>query len=211
MVITKIERLRSHQARYRIRFDDRDPILLSEDLLVKFSLAQGDEITEETYSAVSEAEQSASAKQAAYRYISYRPRSAAETRMYLLRKGFSGEQADRTILSMTRLGLIDDESFAAMVTRDAVSRGNTGPLGIRKKLGQKGIRKEIIQRLLGEYFTDELQRERAVELLKKRIRRTERSLKKLQPAQRRARLFQFLAQRGFSGDAARHALKQIEV
>jgi regulatory protein len=112
---------------------------------------------------------------------------------------------------MIRLGFVDDASFAAMVIRDALRRGSTGPHGIRKKLAEKGVNKELIQQLTDEYFVGELQKEIAVTLLRKRIARTERSLKKLLPAQRKARLYQYLAQRGFDSDVVSYALKQIEV
>jgi regulatory protein len=211
MEITKIERMRSRKPRYRLRFDDGDPLIICEDVLASFALATGDTVSQEDIQRIVDAHEIATAKQSAYVYISYRPRSRREIVDYLLRKKYSKRWAEHTAAEFVRLGLVDDEAFAAMVIRDAVKRGRTGPSGIRNKLLQKGVHRDIIQSLLDEYFGEHLQERKAFELLERRVLRTRRSLEKLLPAQRRARLFQYLAQRGFSSQAARHALTRIEV
>ncbi len=211
MIITRVERLRSRQARYRITFDDGEPLLLTEDQLVRFGLATGDEIPAGRLDEMREATERDAAKQTAYMYISYRPRSEQEIRQHLRKKGFTAERARQTVADFVRLNLVDDTTFAAMVVRDAVARGRTGPAAVRRKLMQKGIARDVIDGLLREHLPDDTIQRQANELLRKRIAQTGARLKALDPVRRRARLYQYLCQRGFSGHVAARALKSIEV
>lgn len=211
MTIARIERLRSRLPRYRVRCDNGESVILSEDLLIRFGLAAGDELTEGQIQNMRDSSEADDAKQKAYHYISYRPRSEHEISQYLRRKGFSRERAHRTIEDFRSLGLVDDESFAAMIVRDAVARGKSGPAAVRKKLLEKRIARQTIDTLIAEHFTDDLLESKAIALLKKRVERTRARLKGLDPSKRRARLYQYLCQRGFSSQTAKHALNSIEV
>jgi len=211
MIVTRIEKMRSRQPRYRIHSDDGAPIILTEDLLVRFSLARGDELSEERLHEMHAASEQVSAKQHAYRFISYRARSEHEIATYLRRKGFSAERATATVEEFRHLGLVDDAHFAGMIVRDAITRGRSGPAAVRRKLLEKGISRQIIDDLVAEHFSDEVLKSTAIGLLIKRVERTRARLDKLDPPKRRARLYQYLCQRGFSSQTATHALNSIEV
>jgi len=211
MVITRIERMRTRQPRYRIRFDEGEQLVLSEDLLIRFGLASGDTMTHAQLQEIRDASERDAAKQSAYHFLSFRPRSEHEITQYLVRKGFSKDRSAETTQEFRRLGLVNDETFAAMVVRDAVARGRSGPAAVRRKLLEKRVPREIADRLISEYFTDDVLTIRAIDLLTKRIERTRTRLKALDPAKRRARLYQYLCQRGFSSQTAIQALNSMDV
>ncbi len=210
MVVTKIERLRSRAPRYRVRCDDGETIVLSEDLLVRLGLAAGDEISPQDFRQIRDAGEADDARQRAYQYISYRPRSEHEIIQYLRRKGFPDGRAEATVQDLRRLGLLDDAQYAAMVVRDAISRGRSGPAAVRKKLLEKRVARDIIDRLIGEHFTDEYLARQAAEILRKRMERAGRSRRKTDPVKQKARLYQYLCQRGFSPNTALQAIKEVE-
>lgn len=80
--------------------------------------------------------------QYALRVLGYRARSEQEMRLKLQRKGYSPRITDRTLMDLTRLGLLDDREFAKswVFTRVAY-----GPVRLRYELRQKGIAADLAE------------------------------------------------------------------
>ena len=131
-------------------------------------------------------------------YLTYRPRSEAELRAYLLEKGCLEGVVEEVLARLARVGLVDDEGFAHY-WRD--NRARFRPRGRRMlsyELGQKGVASEVIEAALEDY--DEVAAARKV------AQEQARRLGNLPPDVARRRLFERLARRGFSYDLIREAL-----
>ena len=84
----------------------------------------------------------------AYKLMNYRPRSEAELKWRLERKGYSSEVVDTVIKHLMRLGYIDDKAFARYWI--ACRAGKKGSYGLRQELLNKGIDIAVINEFLAE-------------------------------------------------------------
>lgn len=85
------------------------------------------------------------AMQSALRVLGYRPRSEAEMRQRLERKGFSPEIIDRTLARLMYLSLLDDREFARSWV---ASRTGRGPARLKQELRQKGIHRDLAEEVI---------------------------------------------------------------
>ncbi|MCH8206874.1 MAG: regulatory protein RecX [Chloroflexi bacterium] len=137
---------------------------------------------------------------AALRFLSYRPRSAAEVRSRLRRR-FPHSLAERVIESLAEQSLVDDSKFARM-WRD--SRDSTNPrsaMAIRRELLSKGVSRDI---------ADEATRE--VDDRDSAYRAGIKHARRLEEADFRTfrrRLWGYLMRRGFSGSLVRDTVARL--
>jgi regulatory protein len=123
-------------------------------------------------------------------YLSYRPRSEAELRDYLLEKEFPESVVEEVLARLNRVGLVDDAEFArSWIDNRARFRPRGGRM-LRYELQQKGVASETIEEALDDY--DELAAVRKV------AQEQARRLRHLPPDKFRRRLYARLARRGFS-------------
>jgi regulatory protein len=108
---------------------------------------------------------------------------------------------------LKELGLLDDESVGRAIVRSELSRKPAGPMYLRAKLMQKGVEREVIDRIVSE-ATEE------IDLLagaKKLVASRLRSLMRVDEVTRKRRLWGMLARRGFDSDTIRRALSELPV
>jgi regulatory protein len=84
---------------------------------------------------------------AAYRYLSYRPRSEGEIRHWLHRRGFANEVTEKTIAKLGEQNLSDDFAFAQFWTRNRLSFRPKSKRLIKKELRDKKVAAEIIEQV----------------------------------------------------------------
>lgn len=89
-------------------------------------------------------------KQAAYRFISYRPRSVAELKRHLDRKGYDEQLIETAVAHLITVGLLDDEAFARYWVEQRETFKPRSQLAIRQELHQKGISRDIIENILSD-------------------------------------------------------------
>jgi len=85
--------------------------------------------------------------EAAYRYLSYRPRSEEEVRQRLHKHGFDGEAAEKTIVKLKEQNLIDDFAFAQFWKDSRLSFRPKSKNLINRELKGKGVAVEIIEQV----------------------------------------------------------------
>jgi regulatory protein len=148
----------------------------------------------------------ARAKNIAYRYLSYRPRSYAEIERKLRDRGF-GDAAVRTVLSnLIRLGYVDDEKFADQWAQSRIRLRGLGRRRIEQELRDKGIDRETARRALDDVLTADLE----IETARRAIERKLTTMMTLDRETRHRRLAAFLERRGFSFAVIRHILKNTD-
>lgn len=138
-----------------------------------------------------------------YRYLGIRNRSVKEIRDYLTKKKAEPEVIEKMIALLTEQKFLHDENFArAWVT----SRARFRPRGkqlLKIELQQKGIAKDIIEKVLSEEqedIPDELSQAKA--LIGRRIER----VRDLPRQEIYAKVGAFLARRGFSWSVCKKAI-----
>jgi regulatory protein len=84
----------------------------------------------------------------AYRYLSYRPRSAFEVSVWLSRKGFGRRMIEDTLSTLKAKGLLDDAAFAHFWRESRESFSPRSRAALRRELRQKGIEPGVVDEAL---------------------------------------------------------------
>jgi regulatory protein len=130
------------------------------------------------------------ARQKAYRFLSYRPRSVAEMRRHLSAKGLSETVIIQVIDYFIEQQLLDDHAFARYWVEQRETFKPRSAFALRQELQQKGISIPIINEALAE--VDEQQAARRA------ARKKVRLWAGLPQEQFRQKVGGFLQRRGFS-------------
>jgi regulatory protein len=84
---------------------------------------------------------------AAYRYLSYRPRSEGEIKQWLHKHGLTNEVVEKTISKLREQNLSDDFAFARFWTENRLSFRPKSKRLIKKELSAKKVAAEIIEQV----------------------------------------------------------------
>lgn len=187
--------------RVNVYLDNKFAFGLSQELAAKFGLLVGREISEEQVLAIKKGSFREKLLTAAYRYLSYRPRSEKEVRDFLVRKGFSLRKAEDAISYLKEQGYLDDRDFARWWLEQRGQFRPRGPQLLRQELVQKGVNQEIIDQALAKVDEKKLVRKL---LSQKRFRLLGRS------DQDREKLAAYLGRRGFSWPVILETLESLE-
>jgi regulatory protein len=209
MQITKIERQKKNAARATVYIDGAFGFGVSDEVLIRYTLHTGMELTERFVEELAEADSEDTGKQKAMRYLGIRPRTRREIATYLARKGYSEMVTSRVIERLVALRLLDDAEFARMFCRDRLKLKPTGSQLLKKLLLQKGVPRPTAEEVMAEFFEPETEQTLAAAAAARFLR------KKLEPrsaddeAAVKRRLLDHLLRRGFSYEVARHAIDQL--
>jgi regulatory protein len=145
------------------------------------------------------------AKNAAYRLLTYRPRSRAELRKKLQDKAFDAIVIDAVLDDLARLGYVNDRQFAEQFASCRIRLRGLGKRRVERELGNKGIERQIVSETLARIFEGDTENETA----KKAAERKLSSLKSVDRETRYRRLAGFLERRGFSYEIIRNIIKTM--
>lgn len=203
--ISSIKPLSSDPSRCSIRVDRRKVATVQRAEVEALSLHVGDEWTQPVARRVAEAAEFSSAKAYALRRLSKRAMTERELQKAVERRGHAPATAERALEEMRRLGLMDDEAIAKGVTRSTLAAKPAGRRFLLAKLRQRGVERQIAERVVDQALDGRDSRADAVELAKSRLRFLPRSADE-QTARRR--IYAFLARRGFDPESAREAMNE---
>lgn len=134
------------------------------------------------------------AKDAAYRFLSYRQRSKKEIVDKLKEKKFSDKIIEEVIEGLEGYNYINDTDFAFNWAEGRVRSRHIGPMILRSELLKKGISKDIVDKTIKEIYNKHNERSLAIDALNAKAK----ILKDIPEEKKKRRLYGFLAQRGFS-------------
>ena len=126
-----------------ISFDGAPDLKITPDVAVQFGLRTGAELSQSRLDELRAAQVREDTMAAAFRLVSYRPRSEKELRDRLRQRGFPEANIAATVTRLKELRLVDDAAFAASWVE---SRDRTGPRGRRllsSELRTKGVSGQI--------------------------------------------------------------------
>jgi len=187
---------------YGIYIDGSPAIELSDWTIGKFGLRTGDDLDEKTIDTLKTTEAETRAKNIAFNYLSYRPRSSKEVIVHLTKKGFEPECAESVTLHLQSLKMIDDNQFAHAFVRDRLKRKPTGQALLRQQLLIKGIPSSMAEKVLTELVSLQSQQASALQAAKRKIQLTQHLKKNIDTEKRKKRILDFLLRRGFSYEIA---------
>ena len=146
-----------------------------------------------------------SAYDAAVRYLGPRPRSVAEIKRHLRTKRFDEAEQDKAIDALRAQRYIDDEAFARYWVEQRAKFRPKGDRALVSELMGKGVPRETIDVVLGEA-------EPGAEVKRARdsIRRPLARWLAMEPPERKRKIHQYLAARGFSYDVIEEVIARPE-
>jgi len=200
MLITAIAK-QKRRPRVDVFVDGRLALSLSVALVVQAGLKHGDIVTAERLEALRQADERQQAHEAALRLLAYRPRSEAEVRSRLARRGLPPGVVQETMERLREQGLLDDEAFARYWVDTRQQSSPRGRRLLRRELLAKGIAVETAAEAVATVAEEEIAR-RAAE-------KKANSLRNLDYPAFRRHLGQFLLRRGFPYETARVLVEEL--
>lgn len=203
--ITKIATQQKAKNRFNIYLDDEYAFSVSEDVLIKYHLHKGLELSDDEIETIIQADNFHRFYTMALHYLSYRMRSEREMRNYLSEKDVSEEIVHEIIEKLKKEKLLNDKDFANAFVQDRILHTSKGPTLIAQELKKKGIRDEIIQEVLKNY-TYELQLEKVTKLAEKFLHRKSKHSHQKRFEQLKLRLIQS----GFSQEIINNVISDMK-
>lgn len=191
--ITALKQQKRDKTRVSVYLDDEFAFGLAAE--VAAGLSTGQMLSEETIRELQGKEALASARQSAFRYLSYRPRSIEEVRRNLRRKEYDETLIEEVIAYLVDHEYLDDEAFATYWVEQREAFKPRSRLALRQELFQKGVSRRI-----AEGAVEEIDEYKAAE---KAADRRLRRWAHLPHDEFRRKLGNHLRRRGFSYDVIR--------
>ena len=200
MQITKVEK-QEKRDRYNVFADGKFLTALDGSVIVEAGIREGELLTTSEFARLLERDKFAKALNKAYSLLSRRPHASAELGRKLKERKYSPELITEVLEHLSRLGYLNDESFAKQWVQ---SRGaSRGPRLLQAELRQKGVQDAAVRAALEE-LADPLEAVR--ELAQKRLARLRE-----EPWERaRPKVAAFLQRRGYGFDVIGPVLDELK-
>ena len=108
-------------------------------------LRVGQELGEEKVASLKMQDEREITYQKALHFLSYRPRSSAELRQNLSKRGITESLIEETLNRLQSTGLVNDEAFARAWVENRNTFRPRGKPALRMELRRKGLSDEIVQ------------------------------------------------------------------
>ncbi len=143
------------------------------------------------------------ARNAAYRYLTIRPRSRAEVEQKLRDRGFLPSVVSSVIDHLLRLGYLNDEQFARQWAAARIRSRGFGRRRIAQELRVRGIDRDTIGTVLNGLFEESSE----LDVARKEADRKLKTLSRFEPEVRKRRLAGFLERKGFPSEIIRGIIR----
>ncbi len=141
--------------------------------------------------------------------LAARPRAARELERLLVRKGEPAEHVASAVTRLLTLGALDDAQFARQFIRARIAGSGLSRRRLQSELWRRGVARDVIDAALAEVLVeDEIDESAQIAQVAARKLRTLRSL---DAATTRRRLYAFLARRGYESSAIRRVVDALPV
>jgi len=197
--ITRLEIQKRNKERVNVYLDDEFAFGLA--LLLAATLRKGQKLTDADIAELRAQDGVQKAYDRTLNYLSYRPRSESEIRLYLRRKEVADDVADHILGRLRAVGLVNDEQFAEMWVRNRQATSPRGARALRQELWQKGIERPAVEAALADL--DETSQ--ALEAARPRALR----MTGLDAVEFRKKLGDFLLRRGFGYEVVRYTVSRL--
>lgn len=199
--ITALRTGKRSAKRVNLFLDGKFAFSLDADTVSKERLEVEQELLDEQIEALANADNRSRAFNAAIQFISYRPRSEAELRERLQRRGFAEGAQDSVVASLREQGLIDDVAFAEFwkSNRETFSPRSQWLTGLELK--RKGIADNIVEQVVDTIDDDDAAYRAALTKV--------RSLASSDYQLFRRRLGDYLKRRGFAYGVINRAVERL--
>ncbi len=178
---------------------------LDKEVAFEYQLSEGEKLTKAQIEKILYDENKKRAKTKVLNYLNYRARSIKEIREKLREKEIPADIIDEVIEDFTRVGLLDDENFAASFVRSRMVKKQVSKRYLLMELKDKGIPEEKAQLIIDDNYGEQSEYQVAHQLLRKKLGK-----KNLSDSKIKKRVTDFLHRRGFDWELIWEVVKQEE-
>jgi len=143
--ISKIELQKRNKKRFSIFIDGEFRFGLTADIIIKYDLKEGDEITEDDIKNFLLAEEKEHLKQRVFRLLRYRSRSIAEMKERLMRLGYEPNIVEIVVNELIEEGILNDQRFVQEFASDYTELKPKGNIFIMSELRKKKVDPSLIE------------------------------------------------------------------
>lgn len=198
MIISNIS---FEKKKFHILFDSGEEIDISEETLIEFGLYKGQEVEDEIIDKLKFEDEKTEALLLSYRFLQ-RNKTEKQLIDYLYKNKISGEIIDTVIPILNEKKYLNDEDYARRYLNDAMNIKKYGKIKIIYMLRSKGIKNDIIEKIMRDYDY-ELEYLNAEDLLSKKLDAEEKDPKKINSAKK------YLQGRGFEFEIINFAVDEF--
>ena len=198
MIISNIS---FEKKKFHILFDSGEEIEISEETLIEFGLYKGQEVEDEIIDKLKFEDEKTEALLLSYRFLQ-RNKTEKQLIDYLYKNKISGEIIDTVIPILNEKKYLNDEDYARRYLNDAMNIKKYGKIKIVYMLRSKGIKNDIIEKIMRDYDY-ELEYINAEDLLSKKLDAEEKDPKKINSAKK------YLQGRGFEFEIINFAVDEF--
>lgn len=198
MIISNIS---FEKKKFHILFDSGEEIEISEETLIEFGLYKGQEVEDEIIDKLKFEDEKTEALLLSYRFLQ-RNKTEKQLIDYLYKNKISGEIIDTVIPILNEKKYLNDEDYARRYLNDAMNIKKYGKIKIIYMLRSKGIKNDIIEKIMRDYDY-ELEYLNAEDLLSKKLDAEEKDPKKINSAKK------YLQGRGFEFEIINFAVDEF--
>jgi regulatory protein len=204
-IISKIQEQRRNPNRRNIHLDGVFAFGCNLNVVAKFRLREGMQLTPEQVDQVQQGEVRQECFDAAMRALESRLHSRAELKKKLMRKEWGVPVIDGVLDDLQRLGYVDDARFAKTKAMSAAQYKHHGRRRAFMELLRSGVKGEVADRALDEVY----EKTDSVAVAKALAQKQAARLKRLDPMVARRRLVGMLQRRGFDYDAIKPVVDEV--
>lgn len=148
MKISRIEVQKRNKKRSSIYINGEFKFGLTNDVIIKYGLKEGDELSEEDIQNLLLVEEKEHIKQRAYRLLRYRNRSIAEMKDRLMRLGYEQDIVEVVVNELIEEGVLNDQKFVQGFVGDYTELKPKGNIFIMNELRKKKIQHSLIESII---------------------------------------------------------------
>lgn len=203
--ITQILEQKRRANRRSVYLDGRFAFGCNVNVVAKFRLREGMELSEEQVEAIKRGEVRQECFDKALEYLGQRLHSRAELHKKLMRREYGEDVVLAVMEDLERLGYVDDERFAKTRALSAAQHKHHGRRRAMAELLRSGVASQVAERALEDVYSQADSLASARQLAEKQAPR----LRRLDPMVARRRLAGMLQRRGFDYDTIKPVIDQV--
>jgi regulatory protein len=154
MVIERL--LNKNNSKCLIEISNGETLVISTDLVLEYKLYKGMEIDDRFLESLLKRQSIIDAKQTAYNYVAYKPRTESQVRTKLKEKSFSNEAIDKSIEFLYEFKYLNDEKYALDFVRNYLNLRGAGKIKLAIELKKRGITQDLINNAIQTYFPEDV-------------------------------------------------------
>lgn len=198
-IVDLIEKFKGNT--YKVELSDGDEFYINFDTVLKFSLAKDMDVSDEEIYEIKRWDNLRKARERALYLLDYRDYSFVE--LYeKLEKNYDEDICLEVVQNLAQIGIIDDRRFAERLGEKLVVTKGFGYYRAKQEMLRKGLDRDLVEEVLGEYQDDTLSR--LEELVEKKY------LYKITDEKSLNRVKNALVRQGYSYNDINAVLSEIE-